>query len=204
MLMFVVLACGTVVTETAYYTCPTEIPLPTPTTLLGTPQSTPRPIPTPYRIEPPQDFYVGDAVFVGQPGASMRLRFRLMDVATQPASPLNGKPRQLVSWSLEITNLGDIEYETLPTVKMTIRAIATANEELTDSWYPSLGAMKAAGIPAERYIPIVPGETRSYRLAAIVPAGNVQQFAYLLDDDGQNRLTWVNQTNPHCADNNAI
>jgi hypothetical protein len=27
----------------------------------------------------------------------------------------------------------------------------------------------------------------------------VRQFAYLLDGDGDNRITWVNQPNPDCS-----
>ena len=96
MLLFAALACGTVVTDSAFYVCPTPVPPtagPQPTYLPGTPIPLPTPIPpppTPYRIAPPQDFYVGDAVFVGQPGAALRLRFRLQNVQTRSAPPLAG------------------------------------------------------------------------------------------------------------------
>ena len=80
MLVFAALACGTIVTDIASYTCPTAVPQATATTLAGTPPPTLLPPPTPYRITPPQDFYVGDTVFVGQPGAPLRLRFRLQNV----------------------------------------------------------------------------------------------------------------------------
>src|SRR5688572_29132692 len=96
MLVFAALACGTVVTDTASYICPTRVPQPTATTLAGTPPPTLPPPPTPYTITPPQDFYVGDAVFVGQSGAPLRLRFRLENVQIRPAPPLGGTPRRLV------------------------------------------------------------------------------------------------------------
>jgi hypothetical protein len=38
-----------------------------------------------------------------------------------------------------------------------------------------------------------------YRLAAYIPAGSVNQFAYLLDGEGGNRITWVNAANPYCS-----
>ncbi|MBK8135021.1 MAG: hypothetical protein IPK52_04145 [Chloroflexi bacterium] len=113
MLLFAVLACGTVVTQQAYYTCPTAVPpttAPLPTVLPGTPIPFPTLAlpPTPYIITPPQDFYVGDAVFVGSQGAPLRLRFRLQNVQSQPAGSGN-----LVTWRLEIRNLGSVSYETL-------------------------------------------------------------------------------------------
>lgn len=194
MLLFAALACGTLVTDTASYTCPTAVPQATATTLAGTPMPTLSPPPTPYTIAPPQDFYVGDAVFVGQPGAPLRLRFRLQNVQSQPAGSLN-----LVTWRLEIRNLGSATYETIPVALMVITRINTANGEQTGTWRTSEAAMQAAGFTSENYDPLAPGSTRTYRLAAYIPAGTVRQFAYLLDGDGGNRITWVNTANPYCS-----
>jgi hypothetical protein len=194
MMMFAALACGTVVTEQAQYTCPTPIPQPTSTVLAGTPIPTLPPPPTPYTITPPQDFYVGDAVFVGQPGAPLRLRFRLQNVQSQPAGSLNR-----VTWRLEIRNLGITTYETIPVALMVITRINTASGEQTGTWRTSEAAMQAAGFTNENYEPLAPGSTRTYRLAAHIPAGSVGQFAYLLDGDGGNRITWVNAANPYCS-----
>ena len=194
MLLFAALACGTLVTDTASYTCPTAVPQATATTLAGTPQLTLTPPPTPYTITPPQDFYVGDAVFVGQQGAPLRLRFRLQNVQSQPAGSLN-----LVTWRLEIRNLGSTNYETIPVALMVITRITTANGEQTGTWRTSEAAMQAAGFTNENYDPLTSGSTRIYRLAAYIPAGSVNQFAYLLDGNGGNRITWVNTTNPYCS-----
>jgi hypothetical protein len=199
MLLFTALACGTLVTDLASYTCPTAMPQATATTLAGTPPPTLPPPPTPYTIASPQDFYVGDAVFVGQPGAPLRLRFRLQNVQTQPAPPLGGSPRSLVTWRLEIRNLGSATYETVPVALMLITRINTASGEQTGTWRTSETAMEAAGFTNENYDPVTPGSTRLYRLAAYVPAGTVRQFAYLLDGDGGNRITWVNAANPDCS-----
>ena len=197
MLLFAALACGTLVTDTASYTCPTAVPQATATTLAGTPQPTLPPPPTPYTITPPQDFYVGDAVFVGQQGAPLRLRFRLQNVQSQPAGT-----RNLVTWRLEIRNLGSATYETIPVALMVITRITTANGEQTGTWRTSEAAMQAAGFTNENYDPLAPGSTRTYRLAAYIPAGTVRQFAYLLavgSGDGGNRITWVNTANPYCS-----
>jgi hypothetical protein len=194
MLLFAALACGTLVTDTASYTCPTAVPQATATTLAGTPMPTLPPPPTPYTITPPQDFYVGDAVLVGQSGAPLRLRFRLQNVQSQPAGT-----RNLVTWRLEIRNLGSATYETIPVALMVITRINTVNGEQTGTWRTSEAAMQAAGFTNENYEPLAPGSTRTYRLAAHIPAGSVGQFAYLLDGDGGNRITWVNTANPYCS-----
>jgi len=199
MMLFAVLACGTIVTDLASYTCPTSVPQATATTLAGTPMPTLPPPPTPYSITPPQDFYVGDAIFVGQSSAPLRLRFRLQNVQSQPAPPLGGSPRNLVTWRLEIRNLGSATYETIPVALMVITRINTASGEQTGTWRTSDAAMNTAGFTNENYDPLPPGSTRLYRLAAYVPAGSVRQFAYLLDGDGGNRVTWVNAANPYCS-----
>jgi hypothetical protein len=183
MLLFAALACGTMVTDSAFYVCPTPIPPtagPQPTYLPGTPIPLPTPIPpppTPYRIEPPQDFYVGDAVFVGQPGAALRLRFRLQNVQTQPGPSSGGNPRNLYIWSLEIRNLGSASYETIPVALMVITRISTANGDVAGTWRTSEAAMAAAGITGQNYVPLAPGSARVYRLAAFAPVGSVRQFA---------------------------
>jgi hypothetical protein len=194
MLLFAVLACGTVVTDLASYTCPTSVPQATATTLAGTPIPTLPPPPTPYTISPPQDFYIGDAVFVGTSGAPLRLRFRLQNVQSQPAGS-----RNLVTWRLEIRNLGSTTYETIPVALMVITRINTASGEQTGTWQTSEVAMTAAGFTSENYDPLTSGSTRVYRLAAYIPVGSVNQFAYLLDGEGGNRITWVNAANPYCS-----
>ena len=56
MLVFEVLACGTLVTDIASYTCPTSVPQATATTLAGTPMPTLPPLPTPYNHYPTTGF----------------------------------------------------------------------------------------------------------------------------------------------------
>lgn len=182
-MIFAALACGTVITDTASFTCPTAVPEPG------------QPVIPPVSISAPQDFYVGDAVFVGQPGAPVRLRFRLRNVQVQAAGS-----GQRVTWRLEIRNLGTIPYETIPPALMLITRVSTANGDQTGLWRTSEAAMQAAGFTGEHYDPLPPGATRVYRLAAYIPTGSPSQFTYLLDGDGGNRITWVNQINPYCAE----
>lgn len=204
MLLLAALACGTILTEGAYYTCPTAVPptdAPPPTDLPGTPVPTITPVPlppTPFVIVPPQDFYRGDAVFVGVVDAPLRLRFRLQTITSQPAPPVNGEPRNLYQWSLEIKNLGSLNYETIPPALMSIIRLDTATGEVAGNWLSTEDAMTAAGLTHANYDPLTPNETRVYQLAAYAPAGSVRQLAYRLDDTGSNRITWVNSLNPFC------
>lgn len=194
MLMLALLACGTAITQNAYYVCPTDMPQPTATVLVGTALPPPNIPSTPYIITPPQDFYVGDAVFVGQQGAPMRLRFRMQNVEVQSAGS-----RNLVKWQLEIRNVGTMTYEAIPPALMLISRITTANGEQVGIWHTSEAAMSAAGFTNENYDPLSPDTMRLYHLAAFIPAGNPHQFTYLLDEDSGNRITWTNQFNPHCS-----
>lgn len=94
-----------------------------------------------------------------------------------------------------------MDYETVPVALMVISRINTANGDVSGTWNTSKAAMQAAGIINENYDALTPGSTRVYRLAAYAPAGSVRQFAYLLDGDGGNRITWVNASNPSCSGN---
>lgn len=206
MLMLAILACGTVVTQTAYYVCPTTVP-PTPRPVVTLPSGLPTAIPTrtplpptPYQIVPPQDFYRGDAVFVGAPGAAVRLRFRLVSVTAQAAPPTGlGAPRNLYAWTLEIRNLGTAAYETLPPGQMVISTLSTASGDREGTWRTSDAAMRAAGITGENYGPLQPSATRLYRMAAYAPVGSVRRLTFTLDDEGNNTMTWLNQPNPDCS-----
>ncbi len=198
------LACGTAVLQTAYYVCPTPVPTavtPQATPLPGTPLPLPTLLPlppTPYVITSPQDFYVGDAVFVGQSGAALRLRFRLLNAESVPAEPIGGEPRSLYTWQLEIANLGSAVYETVPVALMTITRVDTFSGPLIGTWPTSQAAMQTAGYWNENYAALDPGSSRIYRLAAFGPAGNLHQLTYSLDG-GANRITWINASNPYCS-----
>ncbi len=200
-LFLMALACGTPISDVPVYACPTPTPM---ATASPTPYGTPLPpgwtpplptaYPTPYIITPPQDFYVGDAIFTGNAGASQRLRFRLQNVQIQEMAN-----RNLVTWQLEIANLGTEVYETIPTALMLITRIFSVEGDEIGTWRTSESAMKAAGFTDENYDPLHSGMTRVYRLAAYTPPGTIAQFTYLLDLDGTNQITWRNGNNPFCS-----
>ena len=114
------------ITDQPVFTCPTPVPsVPTPyptfpsipgyPTLVPLPTPLPPPTATPYVIRPPQDFYVGDAIYAGDATSPLRARFRLLDVQTTAAPP-----RTLVTWELEVINVGNGEYDVFPAAQMFI------------------------------------------------------------------------------------
>lgn len=189
-LILSMIACATTpLTDVPIYTCPTPLP---PVVGYRTPVPLP---PTPYSIRPPQDFYRGDAVFVGTRGATARVRFRLQNVYVLPASP---NIRGLYVWSLEVRNLGTAPYETLPIAQMRLTRIQTASGDVEGTWNTSESALRAAGITGENYDPLPPNTTRIYRMAAYAPVGSPRRFTFTLDETSGNAITWVNDTNPYC------
>lgn len=188
-----IVACETTpLLDMPVYTCPTPFP-----SLVGLRTPVPLP-PTPYLIHPPQDFYRGDAVFVGARGAANRVRFRLQNVYTLPASG-HGGTRALYVWSLEIRNLGSMNYATIPIGQMRLTRIQTSTGELNGTWGTSDTAMRAAGISQESYDPLPPNATRIYRMAAYAPVGSPRTFTFTLDEASGSRITWTNATNPYCV-----
>src|SRR5262245_37693456 len=171
------------ISDQPVYVCPTSpppltsVPPATATTLPGTPTptpyptSTPYPTATPYVIRPPQDFYVGDAVYTGgfQPSASAR--FRLQNVQTIAASPdENGQPRSIVTWQLEVKNVGSVNYELFPAGQMFVSTVTTTTGDVQGVWGPGQAAADEAGIAFEyNAYSVTPGQTSIYTLAAYIP-----------------------------------
>lgn len=197
LLLFILLtvACaGTPLIGTPLYTCPTDVPLPTATTLAGTPVSTPRPLPTPFTIMPPQDFYAGDAVIIGTPNSDLRVRLRLLNVQIIPLA--DGE--QVVSWQLAVTNSGRDRYEIFPVVQMVVRSVD--GEQGTWGSNSDAGDLVDVTVDGDVY-QIRAGQSRTFNLATLTPAGTAIQFAFQLDPTlgtASPIMTWTNQTNPHC------
>ncbi|MEL6526944.1 MAG: hypothetical protein AAFQ07_14665 [Chloroflexota bacterium] len=201
LLILLTIACaGTPLLGMPLYTCPTGVPLATATTLAGTPFPTPRPQPTPFTIVPPQDFYAGDAVIIGDEGSPLRVRLRLQNVQI---TSLTGD-EQVVSWQLEVANIGRDRYEIFPAVQMYVRAV----DGEQGTWGSSSDAGSLAGITVDSDVyHIRVGQSRTFDLAAITPAGTAIKFAFQLDPTlGTTSpiMTWTNQTNPHCAGDMAL
>ena len=180
---------------------PTWVPLPTPI---------PPPSPTPYVIRPPQDFYVGDAVFTGDFRSSVSARFRLLNVRTLPASAaIDGTPRRIAVWDLEVRNVGRADYDLLPAWQMYVSTVTTGRGDEAGIWGASRDAAAEAGIAlVYEAITLPPGATRTFSLAAYIPDGTPKRLTYMLDpttresgarQPGSNPLIWINATNPSCS-----
>jgi hypothetical protein len=202
-----ILACvGTALVDTPVYRCPTPIPLPT----VDVPPDPNAPIalptvaPTPYIITPPQDFYAGDAVFVGAVSSPQRVRFRLQNVVTYPADDApDGSPRFVYAWQLEVHNAGSADYSIFPSIQTVLTDVLTPSGMVTGTW----GASRAAALQAQvtldgTHYTLPAGTTRTFQLAALAPAGVAHRFTFVMDPnvaDDSPTFTWINQTNPYCA-----
>ncbi len=198
-MIFAVLACvGTALTGLPSYTCPTDIP---PVVTPGTPLPPPA---TPYVITPPQDFYRGDAVFVGSPGAAQRVRFRLQNVSSYPASPdANGMPRRIYAWQLQVRNVGSQDYEVFPALQLYLSEVNTTAGVVSGTWGSTQAAADEAGLTIDNEVyTLASGQTRTFRFAAYAPAGTARRFTFTLDPtvtEGSSVITWTNQDNPYCS-----
>ena len=205
------------------YVCATNTPYPggfhrTPgytrpgTTSTPRPTTTPYPTPTPFVIRPPQEFFVGDALYTGGFVSAVNVRLRLVAFATRPASPAyDGSPRNLVRWELEVKNVGVVPYEVFPAWQMYVSTVSTSAGEVEGIWGASRAAVTEVGVssPLEA-VALAPGETHTFTLTAYIPAGTPRRFTYALDPTtrqssatpgapGTNVLVWTNTTNTLCA-----
>lgn len=199
-MILAILACGgTPLTGTPLYTCPTDVPLPTATTLIGTPPPTMLPPSTPYIITSSQDFYIGDAVFIGGQLAPLRVRLRLQNVQVFPQTA----DEQVVTWELEVANVGQEDYEIFPSLQLYVSEVNTAYGIETGAWGATQAAGDVVGVTIDGDIyTLSAGQTQTFHFAAFTPAGDVERFTMELDPtqvDGGAVMTWINATNPYCS-----
>jgi hypothetical protein len=213
MLLFSMIACaGTVLTAGPIYICPTTVP-PTPTMVFPTatgffptpsvtlaPTLTPFPTvePTAYIIQAPADFYLNDAVFVGDVNASARVRFRLQNVQMY-----RGDSYSIYVWELEVKNAGSTNYEIFPSVQMVLSSVMTSKGEVSGTWTSTQAAADLVGLEVDDEVyTLLPDEISTYTFAALAPAGTPHRFTFVLASDGTtatNTMTWVNELNPYCS-----
>ena len=185
------------------YVCPTATPHLS---------DTPNPPPTPFIMRPPQEFFVGDAVYTGGFVSSVSVRLRLFDISTLPASPTaTGSPRNIVRWILEIKNVGRVAYEVFPAWQMYVSTVVTPTAEVDGVWGASRDAVMEVGLNSLlEAVTLAPAETRTFTLASYIPAGVPRRFTYALDPTerptpvtpgvpGSNLMVWTNTTNTICA-----
>lgn len=218
-----ILACATPLPDAPpVYVCPSDVPPPPPppptvtpwgipyipptatpfgVPFIPSPLPPPTAVPTAYIITPPDDFYVGDAVFVGQAGAGHRVRFRLQNVASS-AAPDGGT---LHLWQLEVRNLGEQPYTITPTLVMTLTALRLADGTIQDgNWVATSRAARAAGIPVnEAVFELSTGQTMVFHFAALSASAGATAWRWRLALDyggtSENAIGWRNAINPHCS-----
>lgn len=176
------------------------------------PTTTPYPTTTPFVMRPPQDFFVGDAIYTGGFVSGVNARLRLLNIVTLAASAASdGSPRSIVRWEIEIRNVGSVAYEVFPAWQMVVSTVTTGSGDVAGIWGASRDAATEAGLSTLlEAITLAPGETRLFALAAYIPAGTARRFAYALDPTtrpvpatpgvpGTNLMVWTNTTNTICA-----
>ena len=191
--------------RTPGYTLPGATSTPRPTT-------TPYPTPTPFVMRPPQEFFVGDAIYTGGFISSISVRLRLLNITTLPTSTSpSGSPRSIGRWEVEIKNMGNAPYEVFPAWQMYVSTVTTTSGEVRGIWGASRDAVAEAGLSSQlEAATLAPSETRTFALAAYIPAGIPRHFAYALDPTtrptpatpgvpGINVMVWTNTTNTICA-----
>lgn len=201
------------IVATPYHACPTATAVPTnapiPTvalppgfpTLIPAPTLTPAPTSTPHVIAPPDDFGIGDPVLAG--AGALRLQLRLLNVQVLPATDnANGDPRNIVTWDLELTNLGTAEYVYFPAGQSWISTIRVAGVDEDGVWGAGQAAADEIGLPFgyESYT-LPPGATQTRTLAAYIPEGEPLRFTYMLDPSDNaapNLINWSRTPNTTC------
>ncbi|MEO0560555.1 MAG: hypothetical protein AAF125_00475 [Chloroflexota bacterium] len=168
------------------------------------PTHTPYPTPTPYVMRPPEDFYAGDAVFTGGWSSTVNARFRLDNIAVVAATPNeDGNPRRIVTWTLEVKNVGDTPYEFFPAAQVFVTRVDVGGVMEDGVWGAGEAAADEMGLPFEyAAYSLAAGETVTVELAAYIPAGTPEQFTYLLDPtqtSDPNTITWTDETNTDCV-----
>lgn len=200
LLMAIIACAGTALTGVASYTCPTTLPQATVTVLVGTPLPTLAPSATPFVILPPQDFYLGDDITIGDDNASSKVQLRLHHV--QIISHTGTE--QIVSWQLEVNNIGQENYLVLPAIQSFVSDV----DDVSGTWAATQNAGDMLGIIVDTDLYTIPaGQTQTFDLAAFTPIGTAIRFSFQLVPEQATDsplITWINQHNPHCPNTTIV
>lgn len=195
--------------STTLYTAPQPIPCCLPAPIYPTPVPTYTPYPTPTPYVRTDDYFLGDPVYALT--ATLRLRFRVSEITTLPTTVLDrrGSPQNVSVWRLEVKNIGGVEYNLFPAAQMYVSEVVTATgATMQGVWGASVAAAEAAGITPD-YDPaaVLPGESRTFSLAAFAPLGTVYRLSFALDltargtqtlVPGTHIVSWLNAHNTDC------
>ncbi len=204
------------VTRVYYAIYPVLYPPPggAPGSITPTPRPTYTPWPTPTQYVRTNDYFVGDAIYTSEQPSGLRLRFRVTDIQDMPAAKVGeeGQPQSIYLWTVEIKNIGSVEYDVFPAAQMYVSAITLPGGMETEGvWGASLAAAEEAGLtPNYEATDIQPDETKTFTLAAYGPRGTARRISYALDASaredlnptvvpGRNIVSWINETNTICT-----
>lgn len=188
---------------------PNPLPCCLPAPIYPTPVPTYTPYPTPTPYVRTHDYFVGDPVYALTP--TLRLRFKVMEVWSLPTTHLDrrGSPQTVTVWRMEVKNIGGMEYNLFPAVQMYVSEIVTPEGgTLQGVWGASVAAAAEAGITPD-YDPaaVLPGESRTFSLAAFTPLGQAYRLTFALDlttrgtqtqVPGAHLVSWLNALNTDC------
>jgi len=168
-----------------YYTSPAPPPCCLPAPIYPTPRPTYTPYPTPtmFEMRAPSAFYLDDPIYNRQPPVELRLRMRspVREGLLAFFIPLISA----AAWSIEITNVGRVEYDFLGAGYTYISEVRAENGTvLAGVWPPSHQAATFLTITEQAYGPqaVQPGQTITVQVAAWIPAGmHVSKVALLLN-----------------------
>ncbi len=148
---------------------------------ISTPRPTFTPWPTPTPLVTTGPFHLGADVYTGGFASAVSLRLRIESVAVIPFSA----DRQIVTWGIELENIGTVSYVTIPGGQVFVAALRTSASERAGQWWASAEAARAAAIPPESRISdaltVAPDETYRFTLAAYTPLGEPLRLGWALD-----------------------
>jgi hypothetical protein len=216
------------------WTCPTQAPPPTSTMPPGwdlltppAPTYTPYPSPTPYELT--SDFPLGQPVHIGDVGGigfgiwvwvdnvQVNGPFTIKD-------PTNGAQttQWVASWDVTVQNASlTADYEFYPFAQLYVLEVidADGSTHVRGAWGVSGAAHDLIGLPQLQLTQAAtlfkPGEQRTVRVAALIPAPEVWRLGYVLDplntqdiqamvanhSIGANVGVWINSTQNVCLGN---
>lgn len=185
-----------------------------PGSITATPRPTYTPWPTPTQYVRTNDYFVGDAIYTSEQPSGLRLRFRVTDIRGMSAAEPDdeGQPQSIYLWTVEIKNVGSVEYDVFPAAQMYVSTITLPGGMETEGvWGASLAAAEEAGLtPNYEATDIQPDGTKTFTLAAYGPRGTAHRISYALDTSardglnptvvpGRNIVSWINEVNTICT-----
>lgn len=200
-------------------TCATNTPYPggiysTPGYPIAGPTSTQRPTLTPWPTPTPHTvtggFHLGADVYAGGFESTVVVRLRIDDLRINPINT----EEQVVIWTIEIENIGNVDYFAIPGLQIFVAAVTTITGSENGQWWASEESARAADIvldpDALDILEVNPGDYYRFILTAFTPVGDPTRFGWILDpaSDGRdgdmiggNVAYWVTDTDPTCNGN---